>query len=143
MENFKLEDPSIMRGMLAQRLFRKLCPHCRIPAKTQLDNPSVQRLREAYGDIGVEHAYLRGPGCEECDFHGVSGRTAVAEFILPDATFLNLMLKGESKKALNYWIRDLHGHTLREAAMVRLFKGILDIEEVERWTGLLNQETVM
>jgi type II secretory ATPase GspE/PulE/Tfp pilus assembly ATPase PilB-like protein len=138
-ENFKLEDPSIMRGMLAQRLFRRLCPHCRIQAKTQLDNPAVQRLQEAYGDIGVERAYLRGPGCEECDFHGVSGRTAVAEFILPDATFLDLMLKGESQKAMNYWISDLGGRTLRENAMDRLFSGILDIEEVERWTGLINQ----
>ena len=138
-ENFKLEDPSIMRGMLAQRLFRRLCPHCRIPARTQLDNPAVERLREAYGDVGVERAYLRGPGCEECDFHGVSGRTAIAEFILPDATFLDLMLKGESQKALNYWITDLNGRTLREHAVERLFNGILDIDEVERWTGLINQ----
>ena len=138
-ENFKLEDPSIMRAMLAQRLFRRLCPHCRIPAKTQLDNPAVQRLREAYGDIGVERAFLRGPGCQECDFHGVNGRTAVAEFILPDATFLDLMLKGESQKAMNYWITDLGGKTLRENAMERLFKGVLDIEEVERWTGFINQ----
>ena len=138
-ENFKLEDPSIMRGMLAQRLFRRLCPHCRIQAKTQLDNPAVQRLREAYGDIGVERTYLRGPGCEECDFHGVSGRTAIAEFVLPDATFLDLMLKGESQKAMNYWITDLNGRTLRENAVERMFKGILDIEEVERWTGLINQ----
>ena len=138
-ENFKLEDPSIMRGMLAQRLFRKLCPHCRIQARTQLDNPAVQRLREAYGDIGVERAFLRGPGCEECDFHGVSGRTAIAEFILPDATFLDLMLKGESQKAMNYWISDLNGRTLRENAVERLFNGILDIDEVERWTGLINQ----
>ena len=142
-ENFKLEDPSIMRGMLAQRLFRRLCPYCRIQAKTQLENPAVQRLREAYGDVALEYAYLRGPGCAECDFHGVTGRVAVAEFILPDATFLDLMLKGESKKALNYWIRDLHGRTLREAAMERLFKGVLDIEEVERWTGLLNREAAM
>ncbi|MGN0919314.1 MAG: GspE/PulE family protein [Alphaproteobacteria bacterium] len=138
-ENFKLEDPSIMRGMLAQRLFRRLCPHCRIQARTQLDNPAVQRLREAYGDIGVERAYLRGPGCEECDFHGVSGRTAIAEFILPDATFLDLLLKGESQKAMNYWISDLNGRTLRENAVERLFNGILDIDEVERWTGLINQ----
>ena len=141
-EEFKLQDPAIMRGMLAQRLFRKLCPHCRIQAKTQLDNPAVQRLREAYGDIGVEHAYLRGPGCAECDFHGVSGRTAVAEFIIPDATFLDLMLKGDSQRAMNYWIQDLHGKTLREAAIEQMFKGSFDIEEVERWTGLLNQNSI-
>ncbi len=138
-EDFKLQDPEIMKGMLAQRLFRKVCPYCRVPASTRLDHPAVQRLREAFGDIGLEYAYLRGPGCKHCDFRGVSGRTVVAEFITPDGTFLDLMLRGESKKALNYWINDLNGQTLREAAQERMLEGIIDIEEVERWTGFLNQ----
>ncbi len=138
-EDFKLQDPTIMRGMLAQRLFRKLCPVCRIPAKEHLDNPAVQRLRSAFGDVGLEYAYLRGLGCAECNFRGVSGRTAVAEFILPDSTFLNLILKGEVQKAQNYWINDLNGRTLRENALARMFQGLIDIEEVERWTGFLDQ----
>ncbi|MBQ3695435.1 MAG: Flp pilus assembly complex ATPase component TadA [Alphaproteobacteria bacterium] len=138
-EDFKLQDPTIMRGMLAQRLFRKLCPSCRIPAKDHLDHPAVQRLRNAFGDVGLEHAYLRGQGCAACNFRGVSGRTAVAEFILPDSTFLNLTLKGETQKAQNYWINDLGGRTLRENALSRMFHGLIDIEEVERWTGFLDQ----
>ena len=138
-EDFKLQDPNIMRGMLSQRLFRRLCPSCRIPAKNHLDHPSVQRLRRAFGDVGLEHAYLRGPGCAECNFRGVSGRTAVAEFILPDSTFLNLTLKGEIQKAQDYWINDLDGHTLRENALKRMFQGLIDVEEVERWTGFLDQ----
>ena len=138
-EDFKLQDPEIMKGMLAQRLFRKVCPYCRVPASTRLDHPAVQRLREAFGDVGLEYAYLRGPGCKHCDFRGVIGRTVVAEFVIPDGTFLDLMLKGESKKALNYWINDLNGQTLREAAQERMLEGIIDIEEVERWTGFLNQ----
>lgn len=138
-EDFKLKDPTIMRGMLAQRLFRKLCPACRIPAKEHLDHPAVQRLRNAFGDVALEYTYLRGPGCAECNFRGVSGRTAVAEFILPDSTFLNLTLKGEAQKAQNYWINDLGGRTLRENAISRMFQGLIDIEEVERWTGFLDQ----
>ncbi len=138
-EDFKLQDPTIMRGMLAQRLFRKLCPSCRIPAKLHLEHPAVQRLRTAFGDVGVEQAYLRGQGCAECNFRGVSGRTCVAEFILPDSTFLNLTLKGEIQKAQNYWINDLNGRTLRENALSRMFQGTIDIEEVERWTGFLDQ----
>lgn len=142
-EDFKLQDPSIMRGMLAQRLLSRVCPHCCLKATECLNHPSVQRLREAYGDIALEQCYLRGPGCEECDFHGVSGRSAVAEFILPDTTFLDLMLKGESQKALNYWITDLHGRTLKEAAIEHMLKGEFDIEEVERWCGLLNQPNLI
>ena len=142
-EDFKLQDPSIMRGMLAQRLFRKVCPHCRVSTKNQLQHPAVQRLREAYGDIGLENTYLRGAGCEECDFRGVSGRSAVAEFILPDTTFLDLMLKGETQKAMNYWVTDLHGRTLKEGATEHMFKGEFDIEEVERWCGHLNQPNLI
>ncbi|MGN1063076.1 MAG: ATPase, T2SS/T4P/T4SS family [Alphaproteobacteria bacterium] len=138
-EDFKLQDPTIMKGMLSQRLFRKICPHCRIPAKEKPDNPAVQRLRQAFGDIGVELSYLRGAGCKYCDFRGVRGRTAVGEFVLPDATFLDLMLRGESKKALDYWVTELGGRTLKEAAQARMLKGLIDIEEVERWTGLLNE----
>ncbi len=138
-EDFKLQDPTIMRGMLAQRLFRKLCPNCRVPVKKHLDHPAVQRLRNAFGDIALEHTYLRGQGCASCNFRGVIGRTVVAEFILPDSTFLNLTLKGEIQKAQNYWINDLNGKTLRENALSRMFQGLIDIEEVERWTGFLDQ----
>lgn len=138
-EDFKLQDPEVIKGLLAQRLFRKNCPYCRIAAKDKPNHPAVQRLRTAFGDIGMEYAYLRGAGCKHCDFRGVKGRTVVAEFILPDTTFLDLMIKGETKKAVNYWISDLNGQTLRESAQQRMLEGIIDIEEVERWTGFLDQ----
>ncbi len=138
-EDFKLRDPDIVKGLLAQRLFRTLCPHCRIAAKDNLNHPSVKRLRTAFGDRGIEHAYLRGSGCKECDMRGVKGRMAVAELILPDAPFLDLMMKGETQKAMTYWINDLQGMTLRETAQDRMLRGLIDIEEVERWTGLLDQ----
>lgn len=138
-EDFKLEDPSLIRGLVAQRLFRTVCPYCRIPAKDDLQNPSVQRLKSALGDFGLEHAYLRGKGCPKCDYRGVVGRTVVAEFLVPDSNFLDLMLKGENKKAINYWTEDLNGRTLKDNAISRMLKGVVDIEEVERWTGLLDE----
>ena len=53
-EDFKLQDPSIMKGMMAQRLFRKLCPSCRIKATENLKHPAVERLRKALGDDVLE-----------------------------------------------------------------------------------------
>ena len=141
-EDFKLLDPELMKGLMAQRLFRKVCPYCRLAAKEHLDNPAVQRLRRAYGDIGLERAFLRGPGCKFCDFRGVKGRTVIGEFILPDSTFLEMMIKGELKKALNHWTIDLNGRTLRENAHERMLQGIIDIDEVERWTGFLDEPQV-
>ncbi len=138
-EEFKLKDPEIIKGLTAQRLFRRLCPHCRIPATERLSLPIIERLRTGFGDIALETTYLRGQGCKHCDFKGVKGRIAVSEIILPDTTFLELMLKGDTVKAINYWINELNGTTLRESALRHMFNGIIDIGEVERWTGFLDQ----
>ncbi len=138
-EPFKLVDPELMKGLISQRLFRKLCPHCRMSVKEKLNDPSVQRLRVALGDFGVENTFVRGSGCKYCDNRGVKGRMSVPEIILPDAMFLELMIKGETRKAIDYWTSDLNGRTLKEAAIERMLKGYIDLDEVERWCGLLDQ----
>ena len=141
-KTFMLNDPELVKGLISQRLFRRLCPHCRVSVKTMLDSPSVQRLRTALGDFGVENTYVRGPGCKYCDNTGIKGRMCVPEIILPDATFLELMIKGETRRAIDYWTSDLNGRTLKEAAMERMLKGLIDLDEVERWCGLLDQRPV-
>jgi len=141
-ETFKLLDPELIKGLISQRLFRKLCPHCRIPVKERYNEMSVQRLKTALGDFGVENSYVRGPGCKYCNNTGVKGRMSVPEIILPDAMFLELMIKGETRKAIDYWTGDLNGRTLKEAAIERMLKGFIDLDEVERWCGLLDQRPV-
>ena len=141
-ENFKLIDPELIKGLLAQRLFRRVCPYCRVPATQQPDNPVIKRLRRALGDFGMEQSFLRGPGCPHCDFRGVKGRTSIGELLVPDAMFLNLMGKGENKKAIDYWTGDLGGRTMKDCALERMLKGIVDIEEVERWCGRLDERPV-
>ncbi len=141
-EPFKLLDPELMKGLISQRLFRKLCPHCRVSVKDKLDMPSVQRLKTALGDFGVENTYIRGSGCKYCSNTGIKGRMSVPEIILPDAMFLELMIKGETRKAIDYWTSDLGGRTLKDAAIERMLKGYIDLDEVERWCGLLDQRPV-
>ena len=138
-ETFKLLDPELIKGLISQRLFRKLCPHCRVSVKERENDLSFARLRTALGDFGVENTYIRGPGCKFCNGTGIKGRMCVPEIILPDATFLELMIKGETRKAIDYWTSDLNGRTLKEAAMERMLKGFIDLDEVERWCGLLDQ----
>ncbi|MBE6445400.1 MAG: hypothetical protein E7019_05065 [Alphaproteobacteria bacterium] len=141
-ETFKLLDPELIKGLISQRLFRKLCPHCRISVKERYNDLSVQRLKTALGDFGIENSYVRGRGCKYCNNTGVKGRMCVPEIILPDAMFLELMIKGETRKAIDYWTGDLNGRTLKEAAIERMLKGFIDLDEVERWCGLLDQRPV-
>lgn len=141
-ETFKLLDPELIKGLISQRLFRKLCPHCRKSVKEMLDEPQVKRLKTALGDFGVENTFVRGPGCKYCNNTGVKGRMSVPEIVLPDAMFLELMIKGETRKAIDYWTSDLGGRTLKDAAIERMLKGYIDLDEVERWCGLLDQRPV-
>ncbi len=141
-EKFMLADPELVKGLISQRLFRRLCPHCRVSAKEHLDSPAVKRLRTALGDFGIENTYLRGPGCKMCDGKGIKGRICVPEIIMPDARFLELMISGETRKAIDYWTGDLNGRPLRDAALERMLKGYIDLDEIERWCGLLDQRPV-
>ncbi len=141
-DDYKLIDPELIKGLISQRLFRKVCPHCRIPASDQLQHPSVVRLKRVFGEFGLDRSFLRGPGCEHCGGKGILGRIAIAEIVIPDATFLELLIKGETKKGIDYWISELEGRTLKENAIERMLLGIIDIEEIERWTGLLDLRPV-
>ncbi len=141
-EDFKLLDPELMKGLISQRLLRQLCPHCRMPAKEKYNDIAVKRLKTALGDYGIENTFLRGPGCKFCDGKGIKGRMGVHEIILPDATFLELLIKGETRRAIDYWTGDLGGRTLKDAAIEKMLKGYIDLDEVERWCGLLDQRPV-
>ena len=142
MEAFKLQDPSIIKGMIAQRLFRKLCPYCRISALEQPNHPAVRRLYKAFDEFGVNQCYLRGPGCSFCNHKGVKGRTVVGELVMPDAKLLDLLINNRTSEAIDYWTGELNGRTLKENAVEKMLTGTIDIEEIERWCGLLDEKAV-
>lgn len=141
-QSYMLADPELMKGLISQRLFRRLCPHCRKSVKERMQDPSFERLKTALGDFGVENTFVRGNGCKFCGYKGFNGRLSVPEIILPDAMFLQLMINGDTKRAIDYWTSELEGRPLRDAAIERMLKGYIDLDEVERWCGLLDQRPV-
>ncbi len=139
---YLLNDPELVKGLVSQRLFRKLCPNCRQSIKTKEGSPEFERLRNALGDYGIDNVYVSGPGCKACGYKGFKGRMAVDEIILPDSHFLKLMIDNETAKAIDYWVSELNGRPLKDAAIERMIKGQIDMDEVERWCGLIDQRPV-
>ncbi len=139
---YLLNDPELVKGLVSQRLFRKLCPACRQSIKSKEGSPEFERLRNALGDYGIENVYVSGPGCKACGYKGFKGRMAVDEIILPDSRFLRLMIDNETAKAIDYWVSELSGRPLKDAAIERMIKGQIDMDEVERWCGLIDQRPV-
>jgi type II secretory ATPase GspE/PulE/Tfp pilus assembly ATPase PilB-like protein len=141
-EGFKLKDETMMRGLVSMRLFKKVCPYCRQTLSEHPNHPAYDRVRDAFGDIGLKQVWVRGPGCEECKGTGTIGRVKAGEIIITDNEFLRLALDGDTHAAVKYWIEELNGRTLKESATDLMLRGIISVEELERWVGLLDQPGV-
>lgn len=141
-EAFKLKDETMMRGLISMRLFKKLCPHCRERLIDHPEHPAYKRVLDSFGEIGLRQVYIRGAGCAECKNTGTIGRIKAGEIIITDNEFLRLALSGDTSEAVKYWMEYLDGRTLKESAMELMLKGIVGIDEVERWVGLIDQPGV-
>ncbi|NMA32534.1 MAG: Flp pilus assembly complex ATPase component TadA [Alphaproteobacteria bacterium] len=141
-ESFKLKDETMMRGLISMRLFKKLCPYCRKKILKSPEHPAYKRVLDAFGKLGLSQIYFRGDGCEHCSNKGTVGRIKAGEIIITDNKFLELTLSGKTSDAVKYWIEELDGRTLKEAAMELMLSGIIGVEELERWVGLLDQPSV-
>ncbi len=141
-ESFKLKEETLMRGLVSMRLFKKLCPHCREPLIRHPERGAYRRVLDAYGDVGLRQVYQRGLGCEHCDGSGNVGRVKAGEIIITNSEFLRFALAGKTEEAVRYWLEEMDGRTLKEAATSLMLQGIISVDELERWVGQLNQPGV-
>jgi len=121
---------SAIIGVIAQRLVRRLCPHCR-----QEVRPSTSKLDEMQVDPTEIHGTIYGPsaeGCEECFGTGYRGRLGVFEIMeLTEeirALFLGLAPSDEIRKAA----LASGMNTLRQDAMAKVSGGLTSLDEVVR-----------
>ncbi|SIQ10397.1 MULTISPECIES: GspE/PulE family protein [Acidiphilium] len=84
---------SVLRGVLAQRLIRRLCDACKRPAR--IDAGFARRF-----SIDDGATIFHPVGCAACRGTGYRGRRAIAEFLVPDATIGTLLADGASEAAI-------------------------------------------
>ena len=99
-------------------------------------------MLDSYGEIGLRQIYQRGPGCSHCNGTGNAGRIKAGEIIITNSEFLRLALSGNTDGAMQYWLEEMEGRTLKEAAVSLMLQGIISIDELERWVGQINQPGV-
>ena len=104
-ENFLIS--STLLGVLAQRLARKLCRHCK--KETSLPSIVTDELQ-----LPANHSYYTAKGCKECDFTGYKGRQVIGELFIIDDDVKEMMKDG------------LNDHQVREAMKKRGMMTISD-----------------
>jgi general secretion pathway protein E len=127
-----LEDylmTAVLRGVLAQRLVRKLCPSCRREA----DAPAelVRRFeldRRTKGPIRLWHPV----GCAECRQTGYRGRQAIAELLVPNDTIERLIFSRADTSEIERAAVAAGMVTMFQAGLDAALAGTTTIEEVVR-----------
>jgi len=116
-----------LRGVLAQRLVRKICPNC-----AQTYAPSAEELcLLGIGEAEARKAtFRRGTGCPQCHHTGYYGRMGIFELLLVDETMQQLVHSGASASKLRNHARQNGMRSLREDGRRKVLAGLTTIEEV-------------
>ena len=122
---------SSVEAVMAQRLVRTICPHCKTP----------QRVDHEYlGKIGFpadqieSTTFLKGVGCEECRQLGYQGRTGIHELLVMSEAIRPLVMNRAPATTIAAMARQQAMRTLREDGWRKVRLGITTIEEVLRVT---------
>lgn len=122
--------------VLAQRLVRKLCFHCK--ESYVIKKELIESLKlglDALTSPGSNKPELfRGKGCSHCFNMGYSGRTGIAEILLLSAKIRELILSRAQEHIIKQQARQEGMKTLREDGIEAALKGLTSIEEVLRVT---------
>jgi type IV pilus assembly protein PilB len=120
---------SALNCVLAQRLVRIICTHCKRPAKT-----SALLLEESGLDPKIQHTFYEGIGCIECNGTGYKGRMAICELLDLTDHIRELILEKRPTSEIKKAARDEGMRFLRESAVERVMAGVTTLREINKVT---------
>jgi type II secretory ATPase GspE/PulE/Tfp pilus assembly ATPase PilB-like protein len=125
-------DPGLISdallGIVAQRLVRKVCPHCAAPYQPTQEDCDLLGLRLAEAE---SHAWRQGKGCTYCFNSGYLGREAVIELLNIDDTMRSIIYEG-TVIDLRRYLRKIQFDSFLVAAITKVQSGITTVEEIRR-----------
>jgi general secretion pathway protein E len=123
-------------AIIAQRLVRMLCPHCKevyVPDEETLANLGLNR------SVLQNNTFYRKKGCNLCMQTGFRGRTAIFEIMIVDDEIKRLVLKTSDANQINELALKRGMITLQKDGIDKVLNGITTTEEVLRVTRSLNR----
>ncbi len=128
---------SVLLGVVAQRLVRKLCPHCK--EEVEFSDEEWNLLIQPFKSEKPKNIY-RAVGCTECRHTGYSGRTGIYEMMRYSPTIQGMVTRGANMHELRKQALKEGMKALRLSGLLKVADGITSIEEVVRVTPIALDE---
>jgi general secretion pathway protein E len=126
-ESFLLS--STIRGILAQRLVRVICPHCK-----EIDTSKVDREEFEMFGLRSDTVLFRGKGCDACTFTGYYGRSGIFELLVVNEAIRMMILKKNDANQMREAAINEGMKTLFEDGIEKVRMGVTTMSEVLRVT---------
>lgn len=123
---------SSVLGIMAQRLVRTLCQHCRRPVEAGGQLADNGASTKGLGEIPT--AVYEARGCEECAMTGYRGRSGIFELLVMNEGVRQLVLKRSSADVIKNYAVSQGMRTLREDGWRKVREGTTTVAEVLRVT---------
>lgn len=119
---------SALRAILAQRLVRRVCQHCKaIYHPDELEQNWLRHFRP-----GSTAGFYKGTGCQSCNYSGYKGRIGVFELLIIDKPLADALRRNDPEAFANIAYNSPEFKTLGSMALDYAYQGMTTLEEVMR-----------
>jgi type IV pilus assembly protein PilB len=122
---------SALNCVMAQRLTRLICSHCKRPVRVSPEALIESRLDPA---LASTHTFYEGLGCIECGGTGYKGRTAICELLDLSDRIREMILDRKPTSEIKRAARDEGMRFLRESAVEKVLTGLTTLREINKVT---------
>ncbi len=122
---------SALNCVLAQRLVRLICTHCKRPSKV---TPAMMHESGLDPDLAQSRTFYEGSGCIECGGTGYKGRTAICELLDLSDRIREMILDRRPNSEIKRVAREEGMRFLRECAVDRVLSGLTTLREINKVT---------
>lgn len=134
-EPFLVATP--IKGVQAQRLVRRLCSQCAVPATSVLPAVVAETTPWAAQVLGDEPArWMEPAGCSHCQGTGYRGRVGIYELVPVDEAMQQAVVSGAAHLRLKEMARERGCRFLREDGLLKAWQGLTSVDEVLRVTAV-------
>ncbi|MDD5439567.1 MAG: GspE/PulE family protein [Candidatus Omnitrophica bacterium] len=131
-EPFLIASSVIMTA--AQRLCRKICPHCK--EKYDIADSALEKAGIRFSASNKKpEAFYRGKGCAKCNQSGYLGRIALLETFTVNNTIREMIVQKKSADHIKRYAVEQGMKTLRDNGMTHFLNGVTTLEEILRVTS--------
>ncbi|WP_161803931.1 GspE/PulE family protein [Gulbenkiania mobilis] len=139
-----LADNKLITALVAQTLVKKLCPACKISHEDAIEIKAIEEryVRHLNGVIDTDKVKYKGAGCSQCNHTGYSGRTVLAEVVLPDAKYMQHYRDGNRIAMRDHAFTHCGWISRHEHARNLVQDGVIDPRDAEAAIGPLTADRI-